>query len=376
MAKIVRDARVLLKRTSTTGEIPVPGVGDDHTTWVGIASGSSMIYNGEMFLNMADARLWARISGTSISEIPVFDLAYDPTETQLLYMKDGHLTGSPDMTFDSGTNSMNVTNVQVTNLSGTNTTITNLTVAGPMEMTNIGYGAAPYALFYNDVTSGVSYFTLNMDAGGISYHNPSYPTVESALDFLLYFLPVGNVSVTTGTLFEIGSSVSSVGLSWNVNKTTMTSTIVTAPSYTSGQLAPTQSGTLTDSNTRTTNTTWTITTNDGTNIDTGIASISFMNKAYWGVSSNTSLSDAQIIALSNNTLTTTRVRSITVTPSNQYWYYCIPVSFGAPTFMIGGIENVPGVTTQTFINASGYSSSYNIYRSVNLLNGSITINIL
>jgi hypothetical protein len=369
MAKIVRDARVLLKRTSTAGEVPIPGIGDDHTTWVGIPSGSSMIYNGEMFVNMVNARTWTRLTGTSIVEHTLFDLGYTPTNTQLMYLANGHVRGSSSMTFNSTTNKMSVTNLNVINLSGTN-----LTVNGPMKMMNIQYGASPYALLYDNTTSGISYYSLTINASNVSYTNPTYTTVASALDYLLYVTPIGNISVTGVTQFETGSSISSVILSWNVNKI-MTSTIITAPSYNSGQLAPTMSGSVTDPHLRTANTTWTITVNDGTNTDTGTSTISFMNKAYWGISSNTSLSNSQIISLTNNILTTTRVRVITVAPSSQYWYYCIPASFGTPTFTIGGIENVPIATTQSFTNASGYSSSYNIYRSEFLLTGSITITI-
>lgn len=55
MTKIVRDSRVLLKRSSTPGDAPVIGSGDDHTTWVGLPLN---IYKGELFLNLVDDRLW------------------------------------------------------------------------------------------------------------------------------------------------------------------------------------------------------------------------------------------------------------------------------------------------------------------------------
>ena len=93
MAKIVRDARVLLKRTTTSGEVPVVGIGDDHTTWIGIPSGSSMIYSGEMFVNMTDSRMWTRMSGTTITEHTLFDPSYIPSDSQVMYLVNGHMMG-------------------------------------------------------------------------------------------------------------------------------------------------------------------------------------------------------------------------------------------------------------------------------------------
>jgi hypothetical protein len=84
------------------------------------------------------------------------------------------------------------------------------------------------------------------------------------------------------------------------------------------------------------------------------------------------MNDAQINALTHE-LSTTKVKTITYTCSNQYFYYIYPVAWGTATFTIGGIENVPIVSTITHINSSSNSASYYFYRSTNLLNGSITV---
>jgi hypothetical protein len=102
------------------------------------------------------------------------------------------------------------------------------------------------------------------------------------------------------------------------------------------------------------------------------ATVNFRYSRYWGVGTLTTLNDAQINALSNE-LSTSRVKTITYVCSNQYFYYIYPVSFGTATFTIGGIENVPTVSTITHINSNGNSASYYFYRSVNLLTGSITV---
>lgn len=70
MTKIVKDARVLLKRSFTTGDVPLPGPNDDHTTW----TNPNQIYEGEYYVNMIDNKSWIRLTGDTMAEMAMYDL--------------------------------------------------------------------------------------------------------------------------------------------------------------------------------------------------------------------------------------------------------------------------------------------------------------
>jgi hypothetical protein len=98
--------------------------------------------------------------------------------------------------------------------------------------------------------------------------------------------------------------------------------------------------------------------------------ITSRQKRYWGVNASASLSDAQIIALSSEFLTSTPgtyvKSSFILNPTNEYVYYCYPASIaGTPTFWLNSLQitAIHNIGPVTFINSQGYSESYNIYRS-------------
>lgn len=53
----IQDSRILIKRSTTAGEIPTVPASDDHTdgSWI-----STDIYKGEIFINQADGRIYTR----------------------------------------------------------------------------------------------------------------------------------------------------------------------------------------------------------------------------------------------------------------------------------------------------------------------------
>lgn len=65
MGKITLDAKMKIKRSTITGEVPAIGPSNDHTdgTW-----SATDIYSGELFLNETDARLWVGID-TAVVEL-------------------------------------------------------------------------------------------------------------------------------------------------------------------------------------------------------------------------------------------------------------------------------------------------------------------
>jgi len=92
-------------------------------------------------------------------------------------------------------------------------------------------------------------------------------------------------------------------------------------------------------------------------------------RAYWGVGTGID-TEAEVKALTN-ALATSRSRTITVSPSNEYVYYVVPDSFGTPSVTLGGFPApFDDLGTLTITNAYGVASTYRIWRSTNLLTGS------
>ena len=69
MGKITLDAKMKVKRSTITGQVPTIGPSADHTdgTW-----SATDIYSGELFLNEADDRLWVGV-GAKVKELFISD---------------------------------------------------------------------------------------------------------------------------------------------------------------------------------------------------------------------------------------------------------------------------------------------------------------
>ena len=85
---------------------------------------------------------------------------------------------------------------------------------------------------------------------------------------------------------------------------------------------------------------------------------------YYGVSANTTLTEAQVLALASASITS-RATTQLFSPTTQYIYLCYPASLGAATFTVNGFPSTAWVLTVVTVN----SVSYNVYRSLNLLTG-------
>lgn len=170
---------------------------------------------------------------------------------------------------------------------------------------------------------------------------------------------------------EIGSSLATVDLTWTLSGSTPTS-----QSINQGIGAiPIGTHTTTYTGPVTTTTSFTLSVSNTKGSDTATATVRFLYKAYWGASDQTSLNDAQIIALSSE-FGSSRARTKTVTCAAQYMYFCYPAAWGTATFTVNGLLNTAWqLTTRDFVNASGATVSMNIYRSDNLLTGTYIVAI-
>jgi hypothetical protein len=222
------------------------------------------------------------------------------------------------------------------------------------------------AVEINALNSGVTSInsSINSINSTLSGINQTLISIDSRLDALEY-LPI-TVSTFTNNInnVELGSTVSSITFNYSFNK------LPTAISINNG-IGVVTGTTATKTVSLSATTTYTITANDGQNNANATTTVNFLNKAYWGTSASTGLTNSNIIALSNNTLTSTRNRTITLNGNGQYIYYCYPASLGDASFTINGFISTSWIkTTQSFTNSSGYTTTYNIYRSTTIQNGS------
>jgi hypothetical protein len=237
------------------------------------------------------------------------------------------------------------------------------------------------------------------DADEINYDNPSfsqYPTVADALNALLYVAPdiTSWSKVGVGGTYEVGETDIITGFNWATNKPLNgTSPTVevdrTSPSpavddiviVTIGDFTGASSGALTYSDTLSAPSsaagtyTYKLTVTEidpdgATQTDSASTSVNFRWKRYWGTSSLTSLNNSQVLNLSNSELATSNSRAFTVNPSAEYIYFVSPFDSGGASFVVGGLSVTFNVSSiMGFVNDSGGTTTYYVYRSQNLQNG-------
>lgn len=220
--------------------------------------------------------------------------------------------------------------------------------------------------------SNVSLKILSVDtddvtADQVEYINGDIKTVKEALDQLLYISP-DITSFTGGGTYEKGSVINNVNLSWTLNKG------ITSQSINQGigdldislRKYDISEANLTE------DTTYTLTVSDGKNSDSASTSVLFRQKGYWGVSTETSLTNEQILALSQEFSTGRNQNRTFDCSGGKYFYFVIPTQYcNGIQFKVGGLS-FTGMeeTTIQLTNASGYEASYNVYRCSNIQTGS------
>ena len=238
----------------------------------------------------------------------------------------------------------------------------------PWVRTNLNYStSAANARSRLGVAAGTN-FAVAAGTGLTAVTNPG----ATLITFSLYTAPsISSFTNDQGTL-EIGSTVTATGLGW-----ALAGAAITSQSLNNGinGMALALRGTN-HTSTYTTDRTYTLTVSDGITTPTASTSIAFSHKRYWGVSANATLTDGQVIALSKE-FSATRVKgAFSLSAAAKYLYYAYPASWGAASFTVNGLPSTAWtLVTRAFVNASGNSTSFNIYRSDNLLTGTYSIEV-
>ena len=206
-------------------------------------------------------------------------------------------------------------------------------------------------------------------ADGVSYGDT---TVAAVLDDLLYTaIQITSFTNNVNTV-AMGSTVDTVVLNWNYNKTPEELTLDGQ-----GIDASLKTKTIESAGIKA-NKTYTLKAVDERDAEaTKTTAITFLNGVYWGVGADQSSFDSAFILGLTKGLQSNKVKTFTVNAgASQHIYYAIPTRYGTPAFKVGGFEGgFAKAATIDFTNASGYMESYDIWKSDNAGLGNTTVEV-
>lgn len=198
-------------------------------------------------------------------------------------------------------------------------------------------------------------------------------TIKDALDQLLYIEPK-IISFKGGGQYEIGEVLTNKTLTWSLNKDIKTQTLNNGI----GEIANDIRSYLIEDDIST-NRVYTLTINDGKKSVSESTSFSFLTKNYYGVSPKETLTNDDILKMTGY-LSNSRIQSRTFDCSGgNYFYFIIPKNYcDGIKFKVGGLSYTDMVIKeQDVTNKFQNVTTYNIYRSGNIQNGSsINVEIL
>lgn len=190
---------------------------------------------------------------------------------------------------------------------------------------------------------------------------------QEALNELLYVPLTINLTSNKPTTIEKGTIIDSVIFSWSYNKD------ITRQKF-NNQALEVSVRSFAYNTPFSANKSFKLEANDGKGDFSKSISFNFLNGRYWGVS-NASTYDSDFIKSLSKELSSSRNKTFTVNcGEGQHIFYCVPTSFGNCSFKVGGFEGgFNKVNTIQFTNASGYTESYDIYKSTNSNLGNTTV---
>lgn len=260
---------------------------------------------------------------------------------------------------------------------------------------------------WDDLTDELKNIIMGSESPNIIVHasdvvlegHTDYPTVQAALDYLLYESPAmsSNLVITSPSngYAEVGSAVTTVKFAWGVeNPAYITSQTLVCPSNTHatvGSVAPgitqitgqnlnvyTDDETGVTYNGLTSDTTWVLTIT-GTNGEqlTSSATLKFAPKFYYGTSSTLVFTSDQILQLGTSDFVNEMngtLMPISMTfdcTGGKYIVFALPSAYrinAGGDITIGGLINSDWDVKQNFkvTNASGYTNNYDVYTSKNI----------
>lgn len=209
---------------------------------------------------------------------------------------------------------------------------------------------------------GVSYGDTNVEA--------ELDDINQKLSDLMYeAIAITSFTNNVGTV-EMGSTVDTVVLNWKTNKTPAELTL-DGQGIDTGLTTKTMEGAGIKANK-----TFTLKAKDERDAEaTKTTAITFLNGVYWGVAADQASFDSAFILGLTKGLQGSKAKTFTVNAAaGQHIYYAIPTRYGTPGFKVGGFDGgFAKAGTIDFTNASGYTESYDIWKSDNAGLGNTTV---
>lgn len=235
--------------------------------------------------------------------------------------------------------------------------VVRLTELDDVDISSIANGSV---MVYNQ-ESGKFEFSTEVSLGGGGTGGGL--TEEQVLE-LLNPPSLSSFSISPSTA-EIGSTVTSMKFNYSFNKEGETAQI-------NNSIGEIENGETIQGLSFRSNKTFTLTVNYQEETFTRNASLSFLNRVYVFVSDVATLTGSELTAITAGELRTNKnVSAVYDCTGGNYFYIAYPSRFGQYSDVrVGGFAftDLTSYVIQV-TNSSGYSETYNVYRSNNLLNG-------
>ena len=219
-----------------------------------------------------------------------------------------------------------------------------------------------------------------VESNDVLYSNTALDTVTNAKEALdaiiakVYYVAPSITSFTCNpsrTSYELGEKVSSITFNWAYNKP------IASQVLTGCTIGVDDRSTVYDVE-LSSNKTFTLSASDGTNNTSASKSFTFSSKVHHGASAIPSAYDSAFILGLPGTLKGKKSGTYTANVGvNQYFYIAMPSTYNSNAdILVGKVQGFDTefgrVATVNHINASGYETSYSIYKSTNHSLGSIS----
>lgn len=170
---------------------------------------------------------------------------------------------------------------------------------------------------------------------------------------------------------EMGATQTTATVKWATNKTPTSVTVEgesVSPDTTSKELTGLQI---------TAEKEFTVMAADSRGSQTATVVMRFCNGVYTGAAAAPAAVDSAFIRTLTKTLQSYKTRTFTASAAaGQYIWYACPAGYGTPVFNVGGFDGgFSKVSTLNYTNPSGYTESYQVWRSDNAGLGQTTVKV-
>lgn len=213
--------------------------------------------------------------------------------------------------------------------------------------------------------------TFELDQG-----TKTLPDALNELNRDLQYIPIEILAFSNNIgIAELGSVINEIALNWELNKTP--ETVILNEQTMSSSLNSVQTVVLKDIALKENKTFTLLVVDDRNNSAQKSTGIIFYNGIYYGVSNIPEEMDSAFIRSLTRSLQANRTKTFTIdSGADQYVWYALPTRYGVPVFNVGGFDGgFAKVSALSFMNLSGYTEEYTVYRSDNSNIGKKTVKV-